>query len=102
MFPRINSQLDLATSSFLSQEVSISRKENSSFEIRVSKLFLWYRRDFAEGASQSDLLSWIISNLRPNKLNLEEIVAAGFEIIYRDYNWASNLLGEHTTNITTN
>ena len=103
MFPRINSQLDLATSSFLSQEVSISKKENGSFEIRVSKLFLWYGRDFCGGDSQSDLLSWIISNLRPNKLNLEEIVAAGFEIIYRDYNWASNLLGEHTNtnNVTT-
>jgi len=100
---KINSQLDLATSSFLSQEVSISKKENGSFEIRVSKLFLWYGRDFCGGDSQSDLLSWIISNLGPNKLNLEEIVAAGFEIIYRDYNWASNLLGEHTTtNVTTN
>jgi len=99
---KINSQLDLATSSFLSQEVSISKKENGSFEIRVSKLFFWYGRDFCGGDSQSDLLSWIISNLGPNKLNLEEIVAAGFEIIYRDYNWASNLLGEHTTNVTTN
>jgi len=99
---KIDTQLDLAATSFLSQEVTVSKKENGSYDIHVSKLFLWYGSDFGDG--ESDLLAWIISNLGsgPHKLRLDEIVGGGFNIIYRDYDWASNLLGEHSNNATPN
>ena len=88
----MDSQLELAARSFLSQEVTISKKENGSFDVSVSKLFLWYGSDF--GDSGSDLLKWIMDNLGSEKFRLDEIVAGGFDIIYRDYDWTSNLLGE--------
>ena len=91
---RIEAQLDLAATSFLSQEVTVEKKETGSFEVNVSKLFLWYGSDF--GDSPSDLLTWIIRRRETNQLELEEIVKSGFEIIYRDYDWTSNLLGEHS------
>ena len=89
---RVDSQLDLAAKSFLSQEVTISKKEDGSFDVIVSKLFLWYGSDF--GDSASDLLTWMVGNLGSEKFSLDEIVAGGFDIIYRDYDWTSNLLGE--------
>ena len=84
----------MAATSFLSQEVTVEKKETGSFKVNVSKLFLWYGSDF--GDSPSDLLTWIIRRRETNQFELEEIVKSGFEIIYRDYDWASNLLGEHS------
>jgi len=89
---RIETQLDLAATSFLSQEVIIEKKENGSFEVNVSKLLQWYGSDF--GDSPTDVLTWIIKRLASDKFHLDEIVKSGFQIIFRDYDWASNLLGE--------
>jgi len=91
---KIDAQLDLAASSFLSQEVTIEKKESGCFEVNVSKLFLWYGTDF--GSSPSELLTWIVKRRESDEFNLDEIVKSGFEIIYRDYDWTSNLLGEHS------
>ena len=84
----------MAASSFLSQEVTIEKKKSGCFEVNVSKLFLWYGSDF--GSSPSELLTWIVKRRESDEFNLDEIVKSGFEIIYRDYDWTSNLLGEHS------
>jgi len=84
---KIDSQLDTATISFLSQEVTV--KEDG--EVEMSKLLLWYGKDF--GQSDLEILQWInkvvgdkIPGLQHSLHNQDHPPT----IIFKDYNWDVN------------
>jgi len=89
---RIDSQLEMATESFVSQEVKVVAKENTKFEVWMSKLFLWYGTDF--GSDHRKMLEWVAQHLGGRNEKLLEALQGEFEVIFKDYDWASNLLGE--------
>ena len=80
----------MATKSFLEQEVSVIKTQTGSYEVNLSKLFLWYGADF--GPDSGAILSWISSNVPSCVPNYSEITTAGFTLVHRDYNWTSNLV----------
>lgn len=89
---RIDNQLEMATKSFVSQEVTVVGKEKKKFEIYMSKLFLWYGTDF--GSDHRQMLEWVAEHLGDNNEKVIEALQGEFEVIFKDYDWASNLLGE--------
>jgi len=89
---RLDSQLEMATVSFLSQEVTILTKEPGKYEIVMTKLFLWYGGDF--GADQREMLEWVSSHLGGNNTNLLEALRGDYEVVFKDYDWAANKLEE--------
>ena len=80
----------MATKSFLEQEVTVKKTPTGSYEVNLSKLFLWYGADF--GSDSEAVLSWIYSNVPSCVPNYSEITSAGFTLVHRDYNWTSNLV----------
>jgi len=89
---RIDSQLQMATQSFLAQEVNIETKGEKVFEVVMSKLFLWYGADF--GSGHREMLEWVGGHLGDNNEKVVEALQGEFVVVFRDYDWASNLLGE--------
>lgn len=85
----LNSQLQMATESFLDSTVSFHEKEKS---VHLSKLFEWYRVDF--GSTDTEVVSWIRDNggeaLR-NKVDLF-LNAHNNKVVlrYDEYDWALN------------
>lgn len=83
---RIDDQLKIATKSFLDQECNIKKLNDGTYEVSLSKLFLWYGEDF--GATPEDVLAWILSH--SSVLGKDDAVLSGAKIVYKDYNWESN------------
>jgi hypothetical protein len=82
----------MATLSFLSEEVNVAGKEKNKFEVVMSKLFLWYGKDF--GSDHKEMLEWVAEHLGDKNEKVIEALQGEFEVIFKDYDWASNLLGE--------
>lgn len=89
---RIDSQLEMATKSFLSQEVEVVEKGGNKFDVIMSKLFLWYGKDF--GADHRQMLQWVDAHLGEGNNTMKAAINGDIEVVFRDYDWASNLLGE--------
>jgi len=89
---RIDNQLQMATQSFLSQEVNVASKENAKFEVAMSKLFLWYGADF--GSDHKEMLEWVAEHLGEKNEKVIDALQGEFVVNFKDYDWASNLLGE--------
>ena len=82
LYCRIEDQLDIATKSFLNQEVQISKTvDDDAVAVNLSKLFLWYGRDF--GVTDVDMLGWITKYV---SFNYDE----NTNIVFSDYDWVSN------------
>jgi len=84
---KLNSQLDTATISFLSQEVAV--KENG--EVVLSKLLLWYGKDFGE--TDLEILQWInraVGDKIPALQHSLENQDLALKIVFKDYNWDVN------------
>ena len=82
----------MATQSFLSQEVNVASKENAKFEVAMSKLFLWYGADF--GSDHKEMLEWVAEHLGEKNEKVIDALQGEFVVNFKDYDWASNLLGE--------
>jgi len=89
---RLDSQLEIATESFLTQEVNIETKELGKYKVVMSKLFLWYGKDF--GPDHKGMLEWVSQHVGGNNKQLLEALEGDFEVVFKDYDWAANLLGE--------
>jgi len=89
---KIDSQLQQATQSFLTQEVNIARNGEKQFEVVMSKLFLWYGADF--GSNHTEMLEWVAKHLGDSNDAVLEALRGQFTVTFKDYDWASNLLGE--------
>ena len=86
---RIDSQLETATKSFLEQEVEVFNKGINKHEVVMTKLFLWYGKDF--GADEKALLEWVSSHLGEDKRDgLDEALKGEFTVIFKDYDWEAN------------
>ncbi|XP_013384161.1 uncharacterized protein LOC106154375 [Lingula anatina] len=87
----LNSALDAAAKAFIDQEVFVNVKVR---EIRVSRLFQWYRSDF--GNMDVDAIRWIRPYLSKEKAEEMDILldaleaSGGVNIQYSDYNWKLN------------
>ena len=76
-FNKIESQLHLATVSFIESETTI---ENHKKIIETSKLFLWYKADFGSTCD----IKQIIERIFNQKLKK-------YSIKYKPYNWTKQL-----------
>lgn len=74
---KIDHQLETATLSFLESETEIRTEEK---QIRVTRLFLWFKGDFARAGGVRGLLR--------EKLDLN---TKDFKIVYQAYNWEEDL-----------
>ncbi|CAF0910468.1 unnamed protein product [Didymodactylos carnosus] len=83
--------LNMATTSFCNGEVDIVLDNQ---EIRMSKLFLWYRSDF--GRSETEVLRWIAKYIDEPKQSLlktlldKQGAREGLRISYKTYDWMLN------------
>ncbi|CAF1949822.1 unnamed protein product [Rotaria magnacalcarata] len=83
--------LNMATTSFCNAEVDILL-ENA--EVRLSKLFLWYKNDF--GRSETEVLRWIAKYIDEPKQSLLKTLLDrqgskdGLRISYKMYDWMVN------------
>ncbi|CAF2450637.1 unnamed protein product [Rotaria sp. Silwood2] len=95
----IEKALNMATTSYCNSEVDIIPENN---EIRLPKLFLWYRNDF--GRSENDVLRWITKYIDEPKQSLLKILLDRqatkdkLHISYKIYNWMLN----HHNNLLSN
>jgi len=89
---KIDRQLQQATQSFLVQEVTVVKKGGEQFEVVMSKLFLWYGADF--GTNHREMLEWVAKNFGDSNGAILEALQGQFHVTFKDYDWASNLLGE--------
>lgn len=90
----LDSQLDVATESFLDGSVVLDAPSNT---VTLSMLFSWYRQDF--GASDADVLAWVRLHASPElraKLAAFETATAAAgavpTIAYANYDWRLNSL----------
>ncbi|CAF0945533.1 unnamed protein product [Adineta steineri] len=83
--------LNMATTSYCNAEVDIIL-ENA--EVRLSKLFLWYKNDF--GRSETEVLRWIAKYIDEPKQSLLKTLLDrqgskdGLRISYKIYDWMVN------------
>lgn len=88
---KLDTQLDAATRSFLSQEVTVVREGEVS-TVETSRLLLWYGRDF--GADDRSILQWVAASLGPEDCvggELQDCLGRGeVRLVYRDYDWTAN------------
>ena len=84
---RIEEQLELATSSFLAQEVAATRDT-----VTLSKLFLWYAADF--GATDAAVLRWVAGHGAAQLLDAAGLDLDTATLTHSDYNWAANQASE--------
>ncbi|CAF0762548.1 unnamed protein product, partial [Didymodactylos carnosus] len=83
--------LNMATTSFCNAEVDIVLDNQ---EIKMSKLFLWYRSDF--GRSETEVLRWISKYIDEPKQSLlktlldKQGARQGLRISYKTYDWMLN------------
>jgi len=88
---KLGSQLQIATKAFLSQEVNLlqDKTETGQDIVQMSKLFLWYGKDF--GDTPSDILGWVVGMLGDQAGNLRAVLVKGeFELSFKDYDWTAN------------
>jgi hypothetical protein len=77
---RLESQLDAATRSFLSQELEVSEEART---VRVSRILHWYARDFPAGP-----LAWAITQVTgPSKEALLRALREGYRVRPKPYDW---------------
>jgi hypothetical protein len=82
----LHEELDLATSAFCERFVSIDSRKG---EVKVSKVFQWYKCDFVEG--QEDLSVFLMPHLRSiQQQELEKLVhktKGDVKYTYPEYEW---------------
>ena len=61
---------------------------DGTYEVSLSKLFLWYGEDF--GATPEDVLTWILTHSRLIDQDDQSVLLPGVKIVYKDYDWESN------------
>ncbi|CAF0844023.1 unnamed protein product [Rotaria sordida] len=87
----IEKALNMATTSYCNSQVDIIPENR---EIRLSKLFLWYRNDF--GRSETDVLRWITKYIDEPKQSLLKTLMDrqsskdNLHISYKIYDWMLN------------
>lgn len=74
---RLDSQLDLATSSYLNSETQV---DHASKEIHVTQLFRWFAADFGGKSGILELLS--------EQLDID---TKGYRLVYKRYDWDEQL-----------
>lgn len=86
----IDEELSLAAEAFLEGEdgcvLNMSKKE-----IRLSKIFYWYKEDF--GTNKEELVRFVLAHMGKGKKkdNLEELLIGGnFKVVFMKYNWDLN------------
>ena len=79
---KIDSQLKLATKSFLSQTLTV--KQNS---LELSKIFSWYRCDFG---TDEELLTLIKENVSEEVQNQIDKLTRPLKLTFAPYDWSSN------------
>ncbi|CAF1332776.1 unnamed protein product [Rotaria magnacalcarata] len=95
----IEKALNMATTSYCNSEIDIILE---NCEIRLSKLFLWYRNDF--GRSEIDVLRWLTKYIDEPKQSLLRTLLDrqnskdNLHISYKTYNW---MLNHHDSLIST-
>jgi hypothetical protein len=72
---KLDEQLKRATFSFLSQETQVVKNE-----IRISKLFYWFHKDFGGNAGILKIMSDVL-----------DVDTKGKKIVYNEYSWEENL-----------
>lgn len=80
---KLDSQLNLATESFISQNLSLVPDQK---EIRLSRLFLWYARDF--GTSWPTRLRWMIPFTKDEETKSVLNKAQSWKRRFDDYDWS--------------
>ena len=87
---QIESQLDLATESYLENDDAVKIDVENTV-VHLSMLFKWYQRDF--GKDSDEVLKWIYDRLNDEdkKKGLGEIVQSeAYKIEYIPYDWGNN------------
>lgn len=85
---RIDAQLDLATSAFLSSTVSVDERKRL---VTLSKIMRWYAKDFGKG--NAEILTFVTKGLKGEaKSDLEALLAGGRmpRIGYTEYDWSTD------------
>lgn len=89
---KIEKQLDMASKSFLGQEVEVKDTQTKLTLVETSKLLLWYGADF--GANDRAILEWVAALLGPEDpvgQSLNKAISKGdVQLVFRDYNWEAN------------
>lgn len=91
-------QLDRATTTFLSNSENL-RIDRDRQRIELSKIFDWYRDDFAAHARDRgqgrSMLDFVIAHADPaTAASLRRARQAGFEVRFRRYDWGVNATAE--------
>lgn len=76
-YEKIENQLKLATDSFITSETSVDSERKL---IKISRLFLWYFRDFGTSKSIKQIIG---TSLNLNLLN--------YRLTFQKYNWTAQL-----------
>lgn len=89
----IHTQLDAAATRFASAPHVVV--DSDAREIRLSSIYTWYAGDFEHDAQRfgwgSGVLDWIGHFAdEPTRAALDEGRAAGFSVVYVDYDWSLN------------
>ena len=86
--------LEKAAVEFISDPRNVA-VDHQAQEVNLSRIFKWYRKDFVNHArlhgvpGSEDALDYIRS-IAPKSLARELGQAAGYRIVYRDYDWSLN------------
>jgi hypothetical protein len=92
----LNEELDIAARAYCEQHVEI---DLSKVELKLSKVFQWYKTDFVESSKQlpTYLMPYL---LRLQKQDMEKLVyhKSQIKITYKDYDW--NSLAKHIRHFT--
>merc|ERR1712047_39213 len=88
--PRLDSQLDTASKSFLQQEVKVTQGQTDA-RVETSRLLLWYGTDF--GMDDRSVIQWLAAILKDDDIGaaLEGALAKeDVTLVFKDYDWGAN------------
>merc|ERR1712047_70812 len=88
--PRLDSQLDTASKSFLQQEVKVTQGQTDA-RVETSRLLLWYGADF--GKDDRSVIQWLVGILKDDDIGAELEGALAKEdvtLVFKDYDWGAN------------
>lgn len=87
----VDKALEGATRAFCQSEISMITEKD---EIRMSRIFQWYRQDFGE--TDTDVIRWVMQYLSPDQQDRASILLLKLEkfgsvsINYKEYDWSIN------------
>ena len=81
---KLDQQLEIAAKGFCSQSVEL----NDKGEFVLSKIFLWYQKDF--GANEGEMLTTLAQWISDEKLAGKMRESDGSNVTFCDYQWTPN------------